>query len=618
MTGSAYGDYNRNVTLNPISTGSSGRNVKELEEEEQSLFLQTTFLEQEESYSNIENDFIESSSARIEQLNSQKTDIMSDISTMQTDVNDLSTSISEQNQTISTISQNLNSLTAPNKNDYAVTNEENGETTYPGYVAALAEYNEQLAQLEEELSTAESELDSLTTDLETAQTNLESLSDTLNEVTQELQELQDLKSEENNNKNDNTSKDDEVQAEIAALQEQLSTVQTELAAAKEAEAAAQAKAEESKTPEGDSNLLDSTSGLMNTEYSLNNLDLSSFDNNSEEETKTVSLDDITELANNARTLINSSSYDDESYQNALSNVLDTIDTVNNSIYDTDDEYTKNYINLVNDLDELITERESPDIVESGNSEEAEDTTDTDESSEKRTEEEIEDDIQSEITEMYKSILNLDDSDSSDVISNAIALAYSLVGTEEANGNNDGADVAKIIEACGGTPGDESTEGDAWCVFFTNYLYGVGQMMTSDELAERELFDTSLSSCNVAALKEEAIEKGYFKDKDDVDSETGETYEPAAGDIIVLNENNASHVGLVVYSDDNYVYTIEGNADDKVRMKKYDKTCTESNKYEDVTGYISMSEIYGGNTSSVNLNYINEEDFELAVKGEDTR
>ncbi len=53
--------------------------------------------------------------------------------------------------------------------------------------------------------------------------------------------------------------------------------------------------------------------------------------------------------------------------------------------------------------------------------------------------------------------------------------------------------------------------------------------------------------------------GYFKEA----AVNGGTYKPLSGDIIFFTWDGTGrdHIGLVVYSDENYVYTVEGNTDD---------------------------------------------------------
>lgn len=66
------------------------------------------------------------------------------------------------------------------------------------------------------------------------------------------------------------------------------------------------------------------------------------------------------------------------------------------------------------------------------------------------------------------------------------------------------------------------------------------------------------------------EQGLFKKKGN--------YKPKAGDIIFFKSNGASHTGLVIASDDKYVYTIEGNTSNIVGKRYY------SLNYNKITGY----------------------------------
>ena len=62
----------------------------------------------------------------------------------------------------------------------------------------------------------------------------------------------------------------------------------------------------------------------------------------------------------------------------------------------------------------------------------------------------------------------------------------------------------------------------------------------------------------------------------------------------------AHVGMVINSDKDYVYTIEGNADNEVRAKKYLKS---SEKYAEVSGYIRMNDVYGSSATPYNIDYL---------------
>ena len=59
----------------------------------------------------------------------------------------------------------------------------------------------------------------------------------------------------------------------------------------------------------------------------------------------------------------------------------------------------------------------------------------------------------------------------------------------------------------------------------------------------------------------------------------EEYQPKAGDLIIFSSNGASHIGIVVRSDETTVYTIEGNTGNMVAQRSYPLM------HEEITGYI---------------------------------
>ncbi|MBQ2811365.1 MAG: hypothetical protein IJF12_04260, partial [Alphaproteobacteria bacterium] len=69
-------------------------------------------------------------------------------------------------------------------------------------------------------------------------------------------------------------------------------------------------------------------------------------------------------------------------------------------------------------------------------------------------------------------------------------------------------------------------------------------------------------------------------------------------------------GMVVKTDGNYIYTIEGNAGDKVRAKKYAKNGNAVNK---ISGYIRMNEWKGSTVNPISIDYLTYKDFEDADK-----
>ena len=78
-------------------------------------------------------------------------------------------------------------------------------------------------------------------------------------------------------------------------------------------------------------------------------------------------------------------------------------------------------------------------------------------------------------------------------------------------------------------------------------------------------------CFVRIFEGNFRDKGQFKLK--------EEYKPQPADLIIFSSAGASHIGIVVYSDDTTVYTIEGNTGNMVAQRAYPLD------YEQITGYI---------------------------------
>lgn len=101
---------------------------------------------------------------------------------------------------------------------------------------------------------------------------------------------------------------------------------------------------------------------------------------------------------------------------------------------------------------------------------------------------------------------------------------------------------------------------AWCAMFVSWCWyhsGLSQNLL-------------LKYCSVSVGCEWCKEKGIFKYK--------EEYHPKSGDIIFFLSAGSSHTGMVVYADDDYVYTIEGNASNRVDVWRW------SLKDARITGY----------------------------------
>jgi hypothetical protein len=68
--------------------------------------------------------------------------------------------------------------------------------------------------------------------------------------------------------------------------------------------------------------------------------------------------------------------------------------------------------------------------------------------------------------------------------------------------------------------------------------------------------------------------------------------------MIQQENGASHTGIVVACDDEYVYTIEGNSSDAVRQRRYSLS-----DYSKISGYIRMNEWTGGSSNVDSTTYL---------------
>ena len=216
--------------------------------------------------------------------------------------------------------------------------------------------------------------------------------------------------------------------------------------------------------------------------------------------------------------------------------------------------------------------------------------------------ESKDEAKSAMTEAIRSF-NIENGVAPEV-ANAIAMAYGEIGvgedyvvgtvsgdmeypTLDANGNT-----TLLSKENGGIQANTGEmekyggrKGDAWCVKFLSWLYGDGQGINFSDK-----FSSPNADISVSSIREEANNKGQY-------STVESGYQPVPGDIMVFG---GAHVGMVINSDKDYVYTIEGNADNEVRAKKYLKS---SEKYAEVSGYIRMNDVYGSSATPYNIDYL---------------
>lgn len=103
--------------------------------------------------------------------------------------------------------------------------------------------------------------------------------------------------------------------------------------------------------------------------------------------------------------------------------------------------------------------------------------------------------------------------------------------------------------------------EAWCAIFVSWCLNNAGVPRS--ICMRNI------SVNVYETQYRIRNQFYLK----------EGYQPAPGDLIIFSSAGASHIGIVVSSDDKYVYTVEGNTSNMVARRQYELD------YETITGYI---------------------------------
>lgn len=157
----------------------------------------------------------------------------------------------------------------------------------------------------------------------------------------------------------------------------------------------------------------------------------------------------------------------------------------------------------------------------------------------------------------------------DGVKSAIETAFSQLGIYEDGGNNRG-----TMEKYG------AGAGNPWCAAFVSWVYGQDGNCPLN------------FSASVSGLKSQGEQAGYYS--------SARNYTPTAGDIMIQKENGASHTGIVVGCDGQYVYTIEGNSSDAVRQRRY-----SLGDYSKISGYIRMNEWMGGSSNVDSTAYLSK-------------
>ena len=112
-------------------------------------------------------------------------------------------------------------------------------------------------------------------------------------------------------------------------------------------------------------------------------------------------------------------------------------------------------------------------------------------------------------------------------------------------------------------------GQPWCAMFVSWCwYHSG--LSNDILCKYQGCYAGMKWCTEKGIMH-FVQDYTFTEKleNNVSSEQKATnYQPATGDIVFFLSSGMSHTGIVIYSDDLYVYTIEGNTSDQVAIKRW--------------------------------------------------
>lgn len=180
---------------------------------------------------------------------------------------------------------------------------------------------------------------------------------------------------------------------------------------------------------------------------------------------------------------------------------------------------------------------------------------------------------------------------------AITNAYLDIGHHE-EGDNEGIQMEKYYRDAATQSGINH---EPWCASFVSWLYGEGAVDPEGMTNPTEEYNNTFGyQISVAGIQNAS--GGYFTPSSSVNDGT---YTPVPGDIMI---QGTAHTGMVVGADDNYIYTIEGNAGDQVRTKRYARN---GDAYQKITGYVRMNEWTGGNSDPNTVYLIDPKDFEDA-------
>lgn len=151
----------------------------------------------------------------------------------------------------------------------------------------------------------------------------------------------------------------------------------------------------------------------------------------------------------------------------------------------------------------------------------------------------------------------------DYVSRLIHTALKENGTKETGSN---------IQKYGQWYGNN---GEPWCAMFVSWCWNRSGLST-DILLKYQGCTAGMQWCTEQGIMHYVQKFEWGNELND--KVVVEDYKPVAGDIIFFLSAGMSHTGIAIYSDDTYLYTIEGNTSDRVAIKRW--TLTDAR----ITGY----------------------------------
>lgn len=112
-------------------------------------------------------------------------------------------------------------------------------------------------------------------------------------------------------------------------------------------------------------------------------------------------------------------------------------------------------------------------------------------------------------------------------------------------------------------------GQPWCAMFVSWCwYQAG--LTNDILLKYQGCYAGMKWCTEMGIMHFVQDYTFPEQLANGASSTqyAENYKPVAGDIIFFLSAGMGHTGIAIHSDDNYLYTIEGNTSDQVAIKRW--------------------------------------------------